>query len=865
MPDVSGRASLSLILQSPLSGPIVALEKVPDPTFAQKMVGDGVAVDPVSDVLLSPCHGRVTQLHSSHHALTVTTPQDVEVLMHIGLDTVALKGRGFAAKVAEGDVVKPGDPLIEFDLKFLARNAASLLTMIVVTNGDLVAEFRPASGVAAAGKTHLLELKLGPAAKKPPPGESGLTAGSEPIVILNPAGIHARPAAVLVNKAKSFSSDIRLVREDAPDKTANAKSVVAVMGLEVRQHDKVLVRAQGPDAEAALAALVPLISSGMGESLHAIPKGKKPGPPEAPPLKPPRPVSLDRNVLLGVPASPGLVAGRVFQLRREEVEIPEFGEGFANENQKLLAAISQAQAELAELQERMRRRADPDKAAIFAAHQELLEDPEMIEGARKALRQGKSAAFGWNLSFAAQAASLAGLNNELLAGRANDIRDVGRRVLRHLTGAEKPKIEAFKDAVLVAEDLTPSDAASLDKTKVVGFCTTGGSATSHASILARSMAIPAVAAVDPRALSLPDGTPVVLDGDKGELRLAPSAGETAEIQEKQRRAAAVRAVELAAAAEPAVTRDGHRVKVVGNIGGVADAEEVPRLGGEGVGLLRSEFLFLQRAEAPSEGEQESMYAAIAKALGPGRDLVVRTLDVGGDKPLAYLPMPPEVNPFLGVRGIRLNMLGADLFRSQARAILKSAGLARLHIMFPMVSSVVELRDSKAIILEEMEKLKIADPVKVGIMVEVPAAAVSAEGLAREADFFSIGTNDLTQYTLAIDRGHPRLAHLADALHPSVLKLIETTVEGAHKHGRWVGVCGGLASEILAAPVLVGLGVDELSVSVSSIPAVKAAVRRQSLPACRALATELLSLLTAGEVRQRLAAFAAESAKGGSDV
>jgi phosphocarrier protein FPr len=823
------------------------------------MVGDGIAIDPTSEVLLSPCLGKVTQLHSACHALTVTTPEGVEVLMHIGLDTVMLRGKGFTARVAEGDSVAPGDPLIAFDANFVAHNAASLMTMMLVANGDLVESYLPAAGMAKAGETKVLELRLATGAEGACGSGGDGPLVSDPIVILNPAGIHARPASVLVAKAKTFASDVRLVKDG---REANAKSVVAIMGLEVRQHDKIAVKASGGDAQAALSALVPLIGSGLGENIHAQP-AEKPAPK---PLPPKRHESGDPNVLLGVSASPGLVTGHVFQLRHESMRLEEFGQGFEAENQRLLAAIAASQEELSALTETMRKRADADKAAIFAAHQELLEDPELIEGARMRLRQGKGAAFAWNESFAEQAASLAGLNNELLAGRANDIRDVGRRVLIHLTGAQRPTLAIPKNAVLIAEDLTPSDTASLDKSTVVGFCTTGGSATSHASILARSMSIPAIAAIEGRALELADGTAVVLDGDRGQLRLNPSEKEVAEIRLLQDQAAATRAIELMEAAKPAMTADGHRVKVVGNIGGVADAEEVPPLGGEGVGLLRSEFLFLQRANAPSEDEQEAMYVAIAKTLGPERDLVVRTLDVGGDKPLAYLPMPPEINPFLGVRGIRLNLLGTDLFRSQVRAVIKAAAFTRLHIMFPMVSSVIELREAKAIVLAEREALAISAPVNVGIMVEVPSAAVLAEGLAREADFFSIGTNDLTQYTLAIDRGHPRLAAMADALHPAVLRLIEQTVQGAHKYGKWVGVCGGLAGEIPAVPVLLGLGVDELSVSVSSIPSVKAAVRRQSVPACRALATEVLSMLTAAEVRERLAAFAAETAgKEGASV
>lgn len=844
-----------IILQAPLSGPIVPLAAVPDPTFAQKMVGDGIAIDPTTETLLAPCKGVVTQLHSASHALTITTPEGVEVLMHIGLDTVLLKGRGFTPKIRQGANVEPGDPLIDFDASFLAHNAVSLLTMIIISNGDRVRSHSPGSGIAVAGKTPVLELLLSSDAAERETGKSkeSETMISDPIVILNPAGLHARPAAVLANNAKQFAADLRLCKDG---REANAKSVVSVMSLEVKQHDRVTLAAKGTDAAEALEVLAPLISAGLGESLHAIPA--KPAPASA--QAAPRPKSENPAILLGVPASPGLVTGQVFQMRHAAIAVTELGQGAEAENKLLLQSLREAQNELEKLQNAMRQRADTDKAAIFAAHQELLEDPELLEEARNLIKEGKSAAFAWQESFTKQAAALASLNSELLAGRANDIRDVGRRVLLRLTDAKDASqaSDTPSNAILIAEDLTPSDTANLDKSKVVGFCTTGGSATSHASILARSMSLPAVAAIEEKALDLPNGTLVVLDGGKGELRLAPSDEEVARIRAMQEEAAAIRRVELAEAERPAATTDGCRIKVVANIGGVADAAEVPALGGEGVGLLRSEFLFLQRADAPTEEEQAAVYTTIAKTLGLERDLVVRTLDVGGDKPLAYLPMPPEINPFLGIRGIRLNILGTALFRSQVRSILCAAPFTRLHVMFPMVSTVEELRDAKAIVKQEQEALGASVSVQVGIMVEVPSAAILAEGLAREVDFFSIGTNDLTQYVLAIDRGHPRLAKQADALHPAVLRLIAQTIRGAHKYGKWVGVCGGLASDLPAIPVLLGLGVDELSVSVSAIPAVKAAVRRQNMKACRELADDVLDMLTASEVRARLSAFEKET-------
>ncbi len=294
------------------------------------------------------------------------------------------------------------------------------------------------------------------------------------------------------------------------------------------------------------------------------------------------------------------------------------------------------------------------------------------------------------------------------------------------------------------------------------------------------------------------------------------------------------------------------MKVVANIGGAAEADEVPGYGGDGVGLLRSEFLFLQRPEAPSVEEQSGVYTAIAKALGPERDMVVRTLDVGGDKPLAYLPLPREDNPFLGVRGIRLNLVDRDILATQVRAILSAAPHARLHIMFPMVATLDEFREARDIVLREKEKLGSGVEVKIGLMIEVPSAAVLAGRFAKEADFFSIGTNDLTQYTLAVDRANPRLARMATALDPAVLSLVDMTVKGAHGEGKWVGVCGGVAGELDAVPVLVGLGVDELSVAVSAIPLIKAEVRRHSLASCRDLAARVLGAGTAAEVSALIA-------------
>jgi phosphocarrier protein FPr len=847
MNNAVDRAATSrrIVLIAPLSGPLVPIERIPDPVFAQKMVGDGISIDPLDQCLRAPCDGRIVQLHAAGHAVTIATEHGIEVLMHIGLDTVGLKGSGFTPRVKAGDAVKTGDALIDFDADFVATHAKSLLTQIVVTNSERVASFVPRSGNVSAGRDVILELVLAGDAQAEAVAEAARSFTSEAILIPNPTGLHARPAAVLANLAKKFKSDLRLQKGDSQ---ANAKSVVAIMGLEIGLGDKVTVVAKGDDAEAAIETLTPLLREGLGD------EGCQPAPApasfevSASAAPPPRPRSEDPNLLIGVAASPGQGIGEVFQVRHEEIQFVEAAAGNPQrERSRLDEAISAAQIQLEALQARLQEDRAADKAAIFAAHQELLDDPDLLDIAQSALAKGKSAEFAWHGAVTTHADRLAGLHTELLAARANDLRDVGRRVLTLLTGGEAERPEPPANAILVAEELTPSDTASLDRSRVRGFCTTLGGATSHVAILARSLDIPAVAGIEPRALELSNGTPVILDGGKGTLRLNPMPEEINRMRQTQERLAVRRQAETAVAHEPAVTLDGHRMEVVGNIGGLKEAVQVPGLGGEGVGLLRSEFLFLDRATAPSEDEQFETYKAIAEALGPERPLIIRTLDVGGDKPLRYLPIPKEENPFLGERGLRIGLDRPEILRTQLRAILRAAAFGKVRVMFPMVGLLSELRDAKAMLEEERQRLGAA-PIETGIMVEIPAAAIMAAQFAREADFFSIGTNDLTQYTLAMDRGHPKLAPKIDGLNPSVLRLIAWTVEAAHAQGKWVGVCGGIASDPQAVPLLLGLGVDELSVSLPTIPGIKAQIRTLWQHECQDLAQRALALETAAEVR-----------------
>ena len=829
---------------APMSGILVPLEDIPDPAFAQRLAGDGIAIDPLEQRVVAPCDARVLQVHRAGHALTLSA-FGLEILIHVGLDTVKLNGKGFKARVKAGDQVRKGDELMTFDADYIATNAVSLISPVLVTNMDRVTSMRPQSGKVRAGQV-LLEIGTGARPSGEGPDLQRDAVRSAPIVIAHEAGLHARPAAVVAAAARQFTSDVRLVKGD---REANARSLVSIMALEVGRGDQVTIVARGEDADQAIAAIERTLTTDLAS--HGGPAAPKRPPERAAAPRKVAPPSRDDGALRGVPASPGIAVGQVFQLRHDDAVIEERAADPNHERRELDAAIASAHLQLEAMRARMATDADADRAAIFAAHQELLEDPEVLDAAAAHIREGASAAFAWREAYTAQADRLASLESPLLAGRAVDLRDVGRRVLHLLVGRDDTPHDVPGDSIIVAEDLAPSDAATLDRTRVRGFCTTMGSATSHVAILARGLGIPAVAGIDPRVLDIANGTRVVLDGDAGTLQLGPSAAEEGEINKRQAAAARQRTAELAVAAEAAVTRDGHRVEVVANIGDEKEARQVPEVGGEGVGLLRTEFLFMERRTAPDEEEQTRTYEAIARALGPDRILVIRTLDVGGDKPLSYMPMATEANPFLGERGVRLSLNRPEPFRAQIRAILRAAKVGKVAMMFPMISTLAEWRAARQLVEEERSALG-SPRIQVGIMVETSSAALMADRFAEEADFFSIGTNDLTQYTLAMDRTNPRLAAQVDALHPAVLRLIERTVAGARKHKRWVGVCGALAGDLQAVPVLVGLGVDELSVSVPIVPAVKARVRSLKMAECTETARQALEAADGGEVRALVA-------------
>ncbi len=665
------------------------------------------------------------------------------------------------------------------------------------------------------------------------------------IVIQNRTGLHARPAKVLVNLAKQFKSDINLQHGA---KRANAKSMVSVLTLGVVSGSGITVQANGVDEEKAIAEIEAALLSGLGDNDPPAELGPVPAKTEPPVKDPPANEPLEPDVIKGVGAAPGIAVGPIFHFQQVEFSLEDPETKSDDGQMDLVEALSRAKVQLAELHQQMTDKRLGAEAAIFEAHVELLDDPDLAAAVQARVEIGQSPAKAWKSTIDEKAAAIASLSDPLLAARADDLRDVGKRVLRLMLGPSQTGVSMpTTPVVVVARELSPSDTASFDPERVLGFGLVEGGPTSHIAILARALGLPAIVGVDESMLALKEQTPVILNGNDGTLTVNPAADVLERARLAQRRWLEYRRFAQEQAVLPAITKDGHRVEVTANAGSIADAAEALNMGADGIGLLRTEFLFLERTTAPSEDEQFSVYRAIAETMKT-LPVIIRTLDIGGDKPLPYIHLKPELNPFLGERGIRLCLNRPELFREQLRAILRAAPFGNLRIMFPMVSDIAELRQTRALIDELRDELD-APPVQIGIMVEVPSAALMADVLAPEIDFFSIGTNDLTQYTLAIDRGNSALASKHDGLHPAVLRLIAQTIDAAHKHGKRADICGELGSDAAAIPILLGLGMDELSVSIPSVPTVKAQVRLLRISDLRSLAREALNCATAPEVRE----------------
>ncbi len=723
--------------------------------------------------------------------------------------------------------------------------AAAVTAKLGASLADVAAEAR---GALEAKVTHLGSGE--PAA--PVAALSGNGSRTITLTVRNPLGLHARPAARFVQTAAGFDAEVTVTNVTAGRGPASGRSLNAIATLGVRQGHEIAVAASGPQASDALAALEALAARDFDEEVAVQPPAPSPARPQAGPP----------GALVGLPAAPGIALGAARHFQAPAPEIPtEPATDPGAEWEALQQALERVRSEIRATRDSVAARAGEYSAAIFDAHLLFLEDDALLEPARRAIfEQRRNAAQAWHGAAETVAAEYRSLDDKYLEARAEDLAGVARQVVAELVGGEAPAA-VVEPGIVLAADLTPADTAALDRDLVRGVATAYGGPTSHSAILARSLGIPAAVGLGEQLLDVPEGAPLALDGDAGAVVVDPADELVRDYERRsaEHEAAARRA--RASAQQPARTRDGRRIEVVANVGSPEDVDAAVAGGAEGVGLLRTEFLFLERDSLPTEDEQYAAYADMAGRL-QGRPLILRTLDVGADKPLPYLPRRAEANPFLGVRGIRLGLAQPDLLETQLRAAVRAAALHPLKVMFPMVTTLAEYHQAVSVLAGAREQLgeqgEAAGPMEVGIMVEVPAAALAAEAFAPEVDFFSIGTNDLVQYTMAAERGNDAVAGLADGLHPAVLRLIRGVAEAAEAHGKWVGVCGELGSDPLAVPVLVGLGVSELSVNPPAIPATKEAVRKVDAGAAGRLAREALRLSSAEDVRALVAGDTAEA-------
>jgi phosphocarrier protein FPr len=669
------------------------------------------------------------------------------------------------------------------------------------------------------------------------------------LTLKNQHGLHARPAARFVQMAASFDANISVRNESSGKGPVQARSLNALATLGAVGGNKIAILASGREAALALQALSKLVEDAFGEPLEGAHLPKE----VAPPIPQ---VGAGVGFFQAVPISEGIAIGPLahIQTRRPAISAEPTHDPQASWTH-LQQALQKVQHTVKEQRNLVARSLGETNAEIFDAHLLILQDPDLLDQTHKLIFDRKlNEAAAWDQAINAVKKSFQDLDDPYLRQRAADITGLADQVLNTLAG--KPEVEMIvleRPSILFAAELTPTQTAALDRHKILGLITVAGGPTSHSAILARALGIPAVTGASQSVEGIPAETTVAIDGFTGRIWTSLPNEKLGELQ-AQRQAWQANLKELQKTSQNiAVTRDGRRIEVVANVGNLQDAEAAVVNGAEGIGLLRTEFLFLTRATPPDELEQYQALSAIAQRM-QNLPVIVRTLDAGGDKELPYLSQPAEANPFLGVRAIRLCFREPELFKIQLRAILRAGAKGNFRIMFPMIASIEEVLQARQFVDAVHRDLLQGEiehqwPIQTGIMVEIPSAALLSDGLAEHVDFFSIGTNDLTQYTLAAERGNPALAHLSDALHPAVLALIKQVVEAAHSHGKWVGVCGELAGDPQAVPILVGLGVDELSLTSTGIPRIKAILRNLDFSEAQKFAEKVLSTHNASEARR----------------
>ena len=818
-------------LASQMSGPEVKLRAAGGVDFD----ADTLGTDPMKILL------AIEAVYSKDGVLVLMDLGSAVLNSEMALDFLALDQRKNVvmceAPIVEGAVAAAVQARLGSSLEQVAAEARNSLGVKIANLGESAGIPADPKNQSGESKSFLQSLRLESAQLR--------------LTVHNPLGLHARPVARFVQTVSRFpETDVQVTNVTTNRGPANARSINALATLGVRQGHEILITLSGAQSQAALNEIQRLADDNFGdhELTHPMRANVVPTPSQIE-------IRNGSPLIIGTPVSAGIAVAPAQLLRKSlppvvmrTVSNPEA------EWQRFKDALTKTRQQILQSRDYALRNANPYTAEIFDAHILFLEDEALIGPTRSAIMERWiNAEAAWQAVVREMTSQYRGLEDDYLSARVIDIEDVARQVLINLMGVDTQPIMPTEAGILVTEELSPSETARLNPKMVKGIATAAGGATSHSVILARSLGIPAVAGLGRSILGIDEGTKLILDGSTGQLWINPDEELITSYRNRAERETSEKKLMLTASLKPALTLDSHRIEVAANIGGTADARAANKVGAEAAGLFHTEFLFLDRQIAPNEEEQFLVYNATAEALG-GRPLVIRTLDAGGDKPIPYLDIGHEENPYLGYRAIRLCLDRPDLFKIQLNAIVRVAATHPLKVMFPMIATINEWRRARALLAESINDVRsrglpVPKRIETGIMVEVPSTAVLADQFATEVDFFSIGTNDLTQYTLAAERGNPRVANLSDALHPSILRLINMVVEAAHKRGKWVGVCGEAGGDPVAVPILVGLGVDELSMGASAIPRAKQIIRQLTYANLKQKVLPLLALESADAVRK----------------
>jgi multiphosphoryl transfer protein len=764
----------------------------------------------------------------------VYSPAGVAILVDMGSAILSAEmALEFLPEEMRGRVVICSAPLVEGTIA--AAVQASLGSDLKSVRGEAQRALEPKiEHLAGNGQGHLRRESL------PAGAERTLSVRLE-----NPHGLHARPAARFVQTAGAYQAEVWVTNLTNGKGPVSARSLNSLTTLGAVKDSQLRLQASGPEAVEVLEALQRLVESHFGEETAAYEE----------------PVELSElerspgNPMQGIAISEGIALGALFYYRPARPPLPDYQPQDPQvEWESLQRALEVARLALQEHRQKLSASLGDEKAAIFDAHRLILEDPDLLELARERIfTGGQNAARAWQASLAEVAERYESLEDPYQKKRQADVLDAGNQVLIALAGGVAPgEIIPPEDAVVYAAELTPGEVSQIDSRKVLGLVTARGDKTAHSAILSRAMGLPALSGIDLAELGVQPGTPVAVDGFRGLLWVDPGLDVLSELTARRQDWMDERSRLLSRSHAPAMLRDGRRMEVAANVGSLADARAAALNGADGVGVLRTEFLYLKRLTPPGEDEQCASLGEVAQLAG-NKPVIVRTLDIGGDKSLPYIQQAAEANPFLGVRAIRLSLAQPELFLTQLRAILRAGADHDLHIMYPMIANLEEIMQAREL-LERAHQALLKEslphrwPIQMGIMVEIPSAALLSNRLAPHVDFFSIGTNDLTQYTLAAERGNARLAGYLDGLHPAVLRLVRQVVDAAHQYGKWAGVCGEIAADPLAVPVLAGLGVDELSMNPADIPRAKEVIREMDPAAASALAEKALTCASPQEVR-----------------